>query len=68
MLRIRSSPVQSKVSEEVEYVTFVEDETNELGMSEEKVVSVEEIAPYVILADGETLPQIKTDEVSVISG
>ena len=60
-------PVQSKVSEEVEYVTFVEDETNELGMSEEKVVSVEEIAPYVILADGETLPQIKTDEVSVLS-
>ena len=49
------------------YVTFVEDETNELGMSEEKVVSVEEIAPYVILADGETLPQIKTDEVSVLS-
>ena len=36
-------------------------------MSEEKVVSVEEIAPYVILADGETLPQIKTDEVSVLS-
>ena len=60
-------PVQSKVSEEVEYVTFVEDETNELSMSEEKVVSVEEIAPYVILADGETLPQIKTDEVSVLS-
>ena len=60
-------PVQSKVSEEVEYVTFVEDETNEFGMSEEKVVSVEEIAPYVILADGETLPQIKTDEVSVLS-
>ena len=60
-------PVQSKVSEEVEYVTFVEDETNELGMSEENVVSVEEIAPYVILADGETLPQIKTDEVSVLS-
>ena len=60
-------PVQSKVSEEVEYVIFVEDETNELGMSEEKVVSVEEIAPYVILADGETLPQIKTDEVSVLS-
>ena len=60
-------PAQSEVSEGEECVVPEESDMEELGVSEEPVVSVEEIAPYVILADGETLPQKKTDEVSVLS-
>ena len=52
-------PAQSEVSEGEECVVPEESDMEELGVSEEPVVSVEEIAPYVILADGETLPQKK---------
>ena len=58
---------QSKITEDTERVVLVEDDTEKLGMSEEVFVSVEDVAPYVILADGETLPQTKVDEVSVFS-
>ena len=60
-------PAQSEVSEGEECVVSAEADTEETGVSEEPVVSVEEVAPYVILADGETLPQTKADEVSVLS-
>ena len=60
-------PAQSEVSEGEECVVLAEADKEETGVSEEPVVSVEEVAPYVILADGETLPQTKADEVSVLS-
>ena len=60
-------PAQSEVSEGEECVVSAEADTEETGVSEEPVVSVEEVAPFVILADGETLPQTKADEVSVLS-
>ena len=60
-------PAQSEVSEGEECVVSAEADTEETGVSEEPVVSVEEVAPYVILADGETLPQTKADEVYVLS-
>ena len=60
-------PAQSEVSVGEEGVVLAEADKEETGVSEEPVVSVEEVAPYVILADGETLPQTKADEVSVLS-
>ncbi len=60
-------PAQSEVSEGEECVVSAEADTEETGVSEAPVVSVEEVAPFVILADGETLPQTKADEVSVLS-